>query len=82
MDYLIIKDLLRQKFNDDIGSLIFEYIPKPRHIMCDIVEAYKTFNISELEEEYFEEDECPFVVYCHLELGILDREWFLYDTID
>ena len=72
-----MKDLLIEKFNEDVGSLIFEYITKPKHIMCDVAKDYQSSYLFEIECEYFEEDEYPFLIYCHLELGII-RESYGY----
>jgi hypothetical protein len=71
MNYFITKDLLIEKFNEDIGTLIFRYVPKPKHIICEIIEDYKLTYESYIENIFFKYNVNPFKMYCHLNLQII-----------
>lgn len=87
MNYIISKDLLTQKFNEDIVSIIFEYVPKPTHIMCDLVKKYKEQIIDNCffssNPLIFTDNIEPFLVFCcHKgELSIGSLLWRLENRI-
>ena len=66
MNYIISKDLLTQKFNEDIVSIIFEYVQKPTHIMCDLVKKYKDKILDKIDNSIsiFGTNIGPFFVFC------------------